>query len=196
MGGLADRPLWQVGLATPAILLGGVILLSLGRGLDALSLGEKTARSLGVPVTRTLRLAAIGTAFAAGAGAAVAGSIGFVGLVVPHLLRPWFGERPGALLPAAPLAGAALLLAADMLVRVAPLVLPLSAAPPVGVLTALLGAPFLVAPVCYSGWPHRAPRCQPEGGAGRDGRAVRPKWRGQVDLAAGSRRATAGDRPT
>jgi iron complex transport system permease protein len=145
MGGLADRPLWQVGLAAPAILLGGVILLSLGRGLDALSLGEKTARSLGVPVARTLRLAAIGTAFAAGAGAAVAGSIGFVGLVVPHLLRPWFGERPGALLPAAPLAGAALLLAADMLVRVAPLVLPLSAAPPVGVLTALLGAPFLVA---------------------------------------------------
>ncbi len=92
-----------------------------------------------------MRLAAIGTAFAAGAGAAVAGSIGFVGLVVPHLLRPWFGERPGALLPAAPLAGAALLLAADMLVRVAPLALPLSAAPPVGVLTALLGAPFLVA---------------------------------------------------
>ena len=145
MGGLADRPLWQVALAAPAILLGGAILVSLGRGLDALSLGEETARSLGVPVARTLRLAAIGTAFAAGAGAAVAGSIGFVGLVVPHLLRPWFGERPGALLPAAPLAGAALLLAADMLVRVAPLVLPLSAAPPVGVLTALLGAPFLVA---------------------------------------------------
>ena len=74
----------------------------------------------------------------------MAGGIGFVGLVVPHLLRPWFGERPGALLPAALLAGAALLLAADMLVRVAPLVLPLSAAPPIGVLTALLGAPFLV----------------------------------------------------
>jgi iron complex transport system permease protein len=145
MGGLADRPLWQVALAAPAILFGGAILVSLGRGLDALSLGEEAARNPGVPVTRTLQLAAVGTAFAAGAGAAVAGSIGFVGLVVPHLLRPWFGERPGALLPAAPLAGAALLLAADMLVRIAPLVLPLSAAPPVGVLTALLGAPFLVA---------------------------------------------------
>jgi len=144
MGGLADRPLWQVMLTAPAILLGGAILLSLGPGLDALSLGEETARSLGVPVTRTLRLAALGTALAAGAGAAVAGSIGFIGLVVPHLLRPWFGERPGALLPAAPLAGAALLLTADMLVRLAPMVLPLSAAPPVGVLTALLGAPFLV----------------------------------------------------
>ena len=145
MGGLADRPLWQVVLAAPTILFGAAILLSLGRGLDALSLGEDTARSLGVPITRTLRLAAVGTAFAVGTGAAVAGSIGFIGLVVPHLLRPWFGERPGALLPAAPLAGAALLLSADMLVRLAPLALPLSAAPPVGVLTALLGAPFLVA---------------------------------------------------
>jgi iron complex transport system permease protein len=145
MGGLADRPLWQVALAAAPILLGMGILLRLGPGLDALSLGEDTAQSLGVPVTRTLRVAAIGTAFAVGAGAAVAGSIGFIGLVVPHLLRPWFGERPGTLLLPAPLAGAGLLLAADMLVRLAPLLLPLSASPPVGVLTALLGAPFLVA---------------------------------------------------
>lgn len=144
MGGLADRPLWQIELVAPVIVLGGALLLKLGPALDALSLGEDTARSLGVPVARTLRLAAIGTACAAGAGASVAGSIGFVGLVVPHLLRPWMGERPAALLPAAALAGAALLLAADLLVRLAPLVLPLSADPPVGVLTALLGAPFLV----------------------------------------------------
>jgi len=145
MGGLADRSLLHVALAAPPILLSAAILLRLGPGLDALSLGEDTAASLGVPVGRTLLLAAAGTALAVGAGAAVAGAIGFIGLVVPHLLRPWFGERPGALLPAAPLTGAALLLAADMLVRLAPLVLPLSAAPPVGVLTALLGAPFLVA---------------------------------------------------
>jgi iron complex transport system permease protein len=144
MGGLADRPLWQVGLALPVILLGAAILLTLGPALDALSLGENTARSLGVPVASTLRMAAVGTAFASGGGAAIAGSIGFIGLVVPHLLRPWIGERPGALLPAAPLAGAGLLLTADILVRLAPLVLPLSADPPVGVLTALLGAPFLV----------------------------------------------------
>jgi iron complex transport system permease protein len=145
MGGLADRPLWQVLLSAPAIILGIAILLSLGRGLDALSLGEDTARSLGVPVTRTLRLAAVGTAFAVGAGSAVAGSIGFVGLMVPHLLRPSLGERPSTLLPAAPMAGASLLLVADMLVRMAPMALPFSFAPPVGVLTALLGAPFLVA---------------------------------------------------
>jgi iron complex transport system permease protein len=145
MGGLADRPLWQVALVAAPILLGMAILVRLGPGLDALSLGEDTAQSLGVPVTRTLRIAGIGTAFAVGAGAAVAGSIGFIGLVVPHLLRPWFGERPGALLLPAPLAGAGLLLAADMLVRLASLLLPLSASPPVGVLTALLGAPFLFA---------------------------------------------------
>jgi len=145
MGGLADRSLSHVALAAPPILVGMAILLRLGPGLDALSLGEDTAASLGVPVARTLRLAATGTALAVGAGTAVAGAIGFIGLVVPHLLRPWLGERPGALLAAAPLMGAALLLAADMLVRLAPLALPLSAAPPVGVLTALLGAPFLVA---------------------------------------------------
>ena len=145
MGGLADRSLGQVALSAAPILLGGAILLRLSDGLDALSLGEDTARSLGVPVNRTLQLAALGTALAVGAGAAIAGAIGFIGLVVPHLLRPWLGERPGALLPAAPFAGAALLLAADMLVRLAPFVLPLTGTPPVGVLTALLGAPFLVA---------------------------------------------------
>jgi iron complex transport system permease protein len=145
LGGVADRSLLHVALAAPPILLGCVLLLRLGPGLDALSLGEDAAASLGLPAARTLRLAAAGTALAAGAGAAVAGGIGFVGLVVPHLLRPWFGERPGGLLPAAALAGAALLLAADLLVRLAPLLLPLSQPLPLGVLTALLGAPFVVA---------------------------------------------------
>jgi iron complex transport system permease protein len=144
LGGLQDRTLLHVALAAPPILAGAVILLRLGPGLDALSLGEDTAASLGIPIGRTLRLAAAGTALTAGAAAAVAGGIGFVGLVVPHLLRPVLGERPGALLPGSMLAGAILLLAADMLVRVAPLLLPLSQAPPLGVLTALLGAPFLI----------------------------------------------------
>ncbi|HEY1930808.1 MAG TPA: iron ABC transporter permease [Acetobacteraceae bacterium] len=145
LGSVADRSLLHVALAAPPILLGAAILLRLGPGLDALSLGEETAASLGVPVARTLRLAALGTALAAGAGAAVAGGIGFVGLVVPHLLRPVLGQRPGALLPASMLAGAALLLIADLLVRLAPFVLPLSQPIPLGVLTALLGAPFVVA---------------------------------------------------
>ena len=144
MGGLQDRSLDHLALAAPPILLGLVLLLRLGPGLDALALGEDVAQSLGQPVGRTLLWAAIGSALAVGAGTAVAGSIGFVGLVVPHFLRPVLGERPAGLLPAAALAGAALLLAADLLARAAPLLLPLSQEPPLGVLTALLGAPFLV----------------------------------------------------
>ena len=144
LGGLQDRTLLHVALAAPPILLGMAVLLRLGPALDALSLGEDTAASLGIPIGRTLRLTALGTALTAGAAAAVAGGIGFVGLVVPHLLRPLLGERPGALLPASVLTGAILLTAADMLVRVAPLLLPLSQTLPLGVLTALLGAPFLV----------------------------------------------------
>jgi len=145
LGSVADRSLLQVALAALPIALGAAILLRLGPNLDALSLGEDTAASLGVPVGRTLRFAAAGVALAAGGSASVAGGIGFVGLVVPHLLRPLLGDRPGALLPASLFAGAALLLAADVLVRLLPFVLPLSQPVPLGVLTALLGAPFVVA---------------------------------------------------
>jgi iron complex transport system permease protein len=142
LGGLQDRTLTHLALAAPPILLGIALLLRLGPGLDALTLGEDTAASLGQPPTRTLRRAAIGTALVAGAAAAVAGGIGFVGLAVPHLLRPFVGERPGALLPASVFGGAILLLAADVITRLVPLVLP--QAPPLGVLTALIGAPFLI----------------------------------------------------
>jgi iron complex transport system permease protein len=145
MGGLQDRTLTHLALAAAPIALGCAVLLRLGPGLDALSLGEDAAASLGTPVARTLRWAVLGVALAVGAGAAVAGGIGFVGLVVPHLLRPLVGQRPGALLWPAMLGGAALLLAADMAARAAPLLLPLAAEPRLGVLTALLGAPFLVA---------------------------------------------------
>jgi iron complex transport system permease protein len=144
MGGLEDRSLLHLELAAPPIALGCALLLGLGRRLDALALGEEVAATLGVPVARTLRLAAAGVALAVGAGTAVAGGIGFVGLVVPNLLRAWIGERPGALLPASLLTGAALLLAADIVARAAPLVLPLAEEPRLGVLTALIGAPFLV----------------------------------------------------
>ena len=145
MGGLQDRTLTHLFLAAVPIALGCAVLLRLGPGLDALSLGEETAASLGVPVARTLLLAVLGVALAVGPGAAVAGGIGFVGLVVPHLLRPFVGQRPGALLWPSLLGGAALLLAADIGARTAPLLLPLAAEPRLGVLTALIGAPFLVA---------------------------------------------------
>lgn len=142
LGGLQDRTLIHVALAAPPILLGVAVLLRLGPGLDALSLGEDTAASLGQPPGRTLRWAALGTALVAGAAASVAGGIGFVGLAVPHLLRPFVGERPGALLWSSLMGGAVLLTVADIVVRLLPLIVP--QAPPLGVLTALIGAPFLI----------------------------------------------------
>jgi iron complex transport system permease protein len=145
MGGLEDRTLLHLALAGPPIALGCWLLLRTGAGLDALSLGEETAASLGVPVGATMRACVLGVALAVGAGAAVAGGIGFVGLIVPNLLRPLIGERPAALLAPSLVGGAALLLAADMCARAAGLWLPLAAEPRLGVLTALLGAPFLVA---------------------------------------------------
>lgn len=144
MGGLEDRALSHVAMALPPIGLGVLLLLRLGPGLDALTLGEDTAASLGQSPVRTLRLAAIGCALTAGASAAVAGGIGFVGLAVPHLLRPSIGQKPSALLLPSLLTGAIVLTLADILVRLTPLLLPVSAAPPLGVLTALVGAPFLV----------------------------------------------------
>ncbi len=144
MGGFSQASLSQVYLAAPPIVLGCALLLPLGRGLDGLALGEDVAASLGVPVAATLRRAAAGVALAVGAASAVGGGIGFVGLVVPHLLRPVLGERPGGLLLASMLGGAGLVMAADLLARAAPLLLPLSAEPPLGVLTAIIGAPVLV----------------------------------------------------
>lgn len=138
MGSLADRSMEHVQLALPFVLLGLGLLASTGIALDALALGEDTAHSLGVSL-RGLRLRVVfGVGFAVGAAVAVAGSIGFVGLMVPHLLRPLVGQRPSALLVPSALGGAALLLTADLLVRV-PLPGPELK---VGVVTALLGAPF------------------------------------------------------
>ncbi len=140
LGSLADRSLDHVGLALPFILAGAAVLLTSRRALDALSLGEDTAASLGFRLA-TVRWQVIGgTALAVGAAVAVSGAIGFVGLVVPHLLRPWVGQRPGALLGASALGGAALLLAADIAVRLLPTELELK----LGVVTALIGGPFFL----------------------------------------------------
>ena len=144
MGGLEDRSLMHLAIAAPPIALGLALLLRLGPALDALSLGEATAASLGAPVAATLRRVALGVTLAVGAGAAVAGGIGFVGLVVPHVARRMRGPLPSAILVPSALAGAALLLGADILVRLAPLLLPLQAEPRLGVLTALAGTPVLI----------------------------------------------------
>jgi iron complex transport system permease protein len=140
MGSLADRSMDHVWLAAPFMALGLVMLLSLGRSFDALTLGEDAASSMGVNLAR-LRLMLIGgTALAVGASVSVAGSIGFVGLVVPHVLRPLVGAQPSRLLPASTLGGAAVVLAADIAVR---LIAP-DQDLKLGVLTALIGAPFFL----------------------------------------------------
>jgi iron complex transport system permease protein len=140
MGSLADRSMDQVWLAAPFILGGAVALLATGRGLDALTLGEDAAQSLGVDLNRLRLLVILGTAAAVGASVAVAGAVGFVGLVVPHLLRPLVGGQPSRLLPASALGGAAMILAADIAVRVIAPDQDLK----LGVLTALVGAPFFL----------------------------------------------------
>jgi iron complex transport system permease protein len=141
LGGLNDRSLPQLALAAPLILLGVALLLRAAPALDALALGEEVAQSLGVGIAGVQACVVLGIALATGAGVAVAGSIGFIGLIVPHLVRPRVGHRPGAAVLPAALAGAALLTAADIAVRLLPAGLDLR----LGVLTALIGAPFFLA---------------------------------------------------
>jgi iron complex transport system permease protein len=138
MGSLADRSINEVRFAVPLIAAGLVMLRLTGRALDALTLGETGARSLGVNMGRTRWLLAIGVALTAGASVAVTGVIGFVGLVVPHLLRPFLGARPSALLVSSAIGGAILVLAADILVRL----IPTAAEIKLGVAMAALGGPF------------------------------------------------------
>jgi len=140
MGSLADRSMSHVWLALPLMLAGGAALLSLGRGLDALTLGEDAAAAMGIRLARLRLVLVLGTACAVGAATAVAGAIGFVGLVVPHLLRPAVGARPSRLLWASALGGAAMVLAADLAVR---LILP-ERDLKLGVLTAIVGAPLFL----------------------------------------------------
>lgn len=140
MGSLADRGLDHVALAIGPCVAGAALMLSAGRGLDALTLGEDAAHSLGFPVARLRAQVLAGAGLAVGAAVSVTGVIGFVGLVVPHLVRPFTGHEPGRLLVPSALAGAALLTAADIAVRLAPGATELK----IGVLTALLGAPFFL----------------------------------------------------
>lgn len=141
MGSLSDRTMGQMWLVLPFIVLGMGMLLSCCRGLDALSLGEATAQSLGIRLPWLQTKLALGVALAVGAAVSVSGSIGFVGLVVPHLLRPLVAHQPGRLLPVSALGGAILLLLADLAVRL----IPTSGMElRIGVVTALIGAPFFL----------------------------------------------------
>jgi iron complex transport system permease protein len=140
MGSLKDCTLSDLALATPPVVLGVILLISCARGLDALTLGEEAAQSLGVDVHGIRRRIVIGVALATGAATAAAGAVSFVGLVVPHLLRPFYAYEPARLIFPSALGGAALVTAADIAVR---LIAP-DGQLLVGVMTALLGAPFFI----------------------------------------------------
>ncbi len=141
MGALADRSWREVAFAVPLTGAGIAVLLVAGRSLDALTLGEAAARSLGVDPLRLQLLMIAGVGLTVGAGVAAAGIIGFVGLIVPHLLRRFTDRRPSSLIVPSALAGALLLLVADSLCRV----LPLASELRLGVALSLLGAPFFLA---------------------------------------------------
>lgn len=140
LGSLADRSLEHVALVLPLMASGWIMLVATARGLDALILGEDGARSLGFQPRLLKFLVLTGTALAVGSAVAVTGVVGFVGLVVPHLLRPLVGFRPSRLLVPAFLGGALLTLTADIVIRMMPPGPELK----LGVVTALVGAPFFL----------------------------------------------------
>ena len=140
LGSLEDRSMQHVLIALPFMAVGVVLLLWDRRAFRALTLGEEAAASLGFDLTMIRLRVVVGVAAAVGAGVAVAGTIAFVGLVAPHLVRPLVRFDPGRLVVPAALSGAALLTAADIAVRL----IPSNGEIKVGVLTALIGAPFFI----------------------------------------------------
>lgn len=134
---LSLNDLWLLLLPT---VLGWVLLIGTGRGLDLLTLGEDTARSMGIDLWILRARLFVAVALCIGGAVSITGAIGFIGLVVPHLLRPLVHYQPGRLLPASALGGAAMLLAADIAVRL----MPPGPEIKIGVLTAIVGAPFFL----------------------------------------------------
>jgi iron complex transport system permease protein len=138
LGSLADKSWTQVVLVLPFVIVGGGLLALTGRALDALALGEAQAASLGINLARLAALVVAGTALSVGAITSVVGAIGFIGLVAPHLVRPFVGYSPRRVLLPATLAGALLLLCADIAARLVHTNPELR----LGVFTSLLGTPF------------------------------------------------------
>ena len=140
LGSLANRSLADFTLAIPFMVVGWLLILSGGRFLNALSLGEETAQSLGFHLGQQRAVIVVGVALSVGAAVSVSGNIGFVGLLVPHLLRPFVGYEPGRLLAASALGGAIMVLIADISVQ---LISP-NQELKLGVITALVGGPFFL----------------------------------------------------
>lgn len=141
LGSVENRALAHVWLALPCVIVGSALLLASAHALDALSIGEDGARSLGANLGRTRMLVLAGVAIGVGGAVSVSGSIGFVGLIVPHMIRPLTDRSPSATLLPSFLGGAVLLTLADVAVRLVPTPTELK----LGVVTAFLGVPvFLV----------------------------------------------------
>lgn len=140
MGVLTDRLMEDVLTALPFMAIGALLLLTTGRALDALTLGENGARSLGVDLFRLQWLIVLGVGLSVGASVAVSGVVGFVGLIVPHLIRSFYGEQPSRILVPSALGGAILTLTADSLVRL----IPGPGEMRLGIAMAVLGAPFFL----------------------------------------------------
>ncbi len=140
LGAVENRSWLHVGLALPGALIGCALILTTAKKLDALALGEEVAQSLGVGMGRLRAQLAVGLALAIGAVVSVTGVIGFVGLVAPHLVRPFCGHMPSRTLLPAALTGAILLVLADTAIRAIPTMVELK----LGVLTAFLGVPLLL----------------------------------------------------
>lgn len=140
MGSLEDRSFRHVALALPFISAGAILLILNAAKLRPLTLGDDVAASLGIAVPALRLTIIIAVALGVGASVAVSGAIGFIGLIAPHLVRPFVGYDPARTLYASAPAGACILLAADCAVRLAPATSDIK----VGVLTALIGAPFFI----------------------------------------------------
>ena len=140
LGGLTQSSWKLVMAATPLSLAGMLILLGLSKAFNAMALGEREAFHLGIRIERMKQLAVIGAALSVGAAVATSGGIGFIGLVVPHLLRITMGSDHRWLLPTSALGGALLLVLADLAART----IAQPSEIPVGILTSLLGGPFFL----------------------------------------------------
>ena len=140
LGSLENRSFDHVWIALPCIAIGAAMLLWNGRALDALTLGEDAAQALGTDLQKTRLRLLIGTAIGVGGAVAVSGAIGFVGLIVPHLIRPLTDRSPSAILLPSAIGGAALLTLADLGVRIVPTTTELK----LGVVTAFLGVPVFL----------------------------------------------------
>jgi iron complex transport system permease protein len=140
LGSLENRTTTDLAIAAPFVLVGWAAMATIGRGLDALSLGEETTRSLGIDVGFLRWRVVLGVSASVGAMVAVCGAVGFVGLVVPHMVRPFVGYRPGRVLVASAFGGAVLITLADLLTRIPTGGERLQ----LGVVTALIGAPVFI----------------------------------------------------